>query len=73
MAKQFHYVVMYDESTGKWSVEDETRYLDGNVYDTDAPYSEGWNFPYGEQQDIDDACHRTLEAAMAIMPRIEEE
>ena len=69
---QFHYVVAYDESTGKWSIEDETRYLDGNVWDESAPFGEGWGFPTDEQQDIDDACHRTLEAALELMPKIEE-
>ena len=29
---QYHYVVAFDDQTKKWSLEDETQYLDGNVW-----------------------------------------
>ena len=64
MARQFHYVVMYDESTGAWTIEDDTRYLDGNIYDT--VYAEntgdGWFFAEDNTDEAvqDLACREIL-------------
>lgn len=40
MAKQFHYVVMFDESNGEWSIEWDTtdimlEQVEGTVFDRD--------------------------------------
>lgn len=40
MAKQYHYVVMFDESNGKWSIEWDTtdimlEQVEGTVFDRD--------------------------------------
>ena len=40
MAKQFHYVVMFDEGTGEWSIEWDTtdimlEQVEGTVFDKD--------------------------------------
>ena len=40
MAKQFHYVVMFDEETGEWSIEWDTtdimlEQVEGTVFDKD--------------------------------------
>jgi hypothetical protein len=34
LSTQHHYVVCFDTETGKWNIEDETRYFDGTIYDT---------------------------------------
>lgn len=50
---EFHYVVMYDDRTGKWGLEDESRYLDGNLYDNER---DGWHWP--EEGTADDTQDR---------------
>ena len=39
MSKQIHFVVMYDTDSKQFIVEDETRYLDEQVWDTE---TKGW-------------------------------
>jgi starvation-inducible outer membrane lipoprotein len=64
---QYHYVVCYDDSTHKWSVEDETQYLDGNVWDTAEGewfYPESWTPEYYQDQ----KCRQMVEVLATIWP-----
>lgn len=64
---QYHYVVCYDEQSQKWSVEDETKYLDGNVWD-DVNAEWFWPTDGSEQDEQDRKCRNMIQALVPIWP-----
>ena len=73
---QYHYVIVFDDVTKKWSVENELGFLpDGNIWnqspDDDDDY--GWIIPEdGSLPDlIDQRCHNMLNALVPIWPEVD--
>lgn len=64
---QYHFVICYDALTKKWHVEDETKYLDGNVWDD---VNEEWFWPEdgSEQDDQNTKCYNMIQALVPIWP-----
>lgn len=50
---QYHWVVCFDEETNSFEIEWDLTYhaLDGIVYDTQAPFLEGWSMPDEAQEE----------------------
>jgi len=50
MAKQYHYVVVFDEATGEWSVDYDVslNFDNGHIWDTE---TQTWSAEY---QDVED-------------------
>ena len=68
---QFHYVVMYDTETDKWSVEDEGGFLDGNVWsgqDVDGEPFWHWVEEGTREEAIDSKCTNMLHSLVTIWP-----
>jgi hypothetical protein len=66
---QFHYVVGYDTDAKKWFVDDETKYLDGNVWDND---EQDWFIPRDDTEElIDERCHTMLSTLAPIWPEVD--
>jgi len=58
------YVVSYNTETQKWSVEDETLYLDGNIWDNQ---TEEWYWATSPHDElVDSRCHNMLNALVSI-------
>lgn len=71
---QYHYVVMFDDQSGKWSLEDDSRYLDGNVWSV---IDQEWFWPdennsYPEFV-IDERCRIMLDTLASIWPAVDTE
>jgi hypothetical protein len=68
---QFHYVVMYDSDTKKWSFDpDMTDNLDGNVYTEDDGFF--WAAPeYPNSEIIDERCMIMLNTLASIWPEVD--
>lgn len=66
---QYHYVVMYDTNTGKWTIENEAPYLtDGNVWDDDI----GWFVPTEEPfRTIDERCAVMVSTLASSWPAVD--
>ena len=46
MSRMYHYVVMFDESTSKWSIDvdgEEVAFPNGTIYN---PTTRGWEYGY---------------------------
>lgn len=68
---QYHYVVCFDEETGKWSVEDETKYLDGNIWDE---ADQDWYWARDAREElIDERCTIMLTTLASIWPAVDTE
>lgn len=69
---QYHYIVFYDSEMDVWRVDDDMTYnrLDGNVYNEDAPFGEGWHFPEegSPESDLDDAAISMLRSYISNIP-----
>jgi hypothetical protein len=71
---QYHYVIAFDDQTKKWSLEDETQYLDGNVWDTE---DQEWFWPdennsYPEFV-IDERARQMISVLATIWPAVDTE
>lgn len=60
---QHHFVACFDTETGEWNIEDETRYFDGTVYDTEA---DEWNHAINNDATYakDEELYDTLNAVL---------
>ena len=66
---QFHYIVMYDSDTDKWSLEEDTNCIfDGNVWSE----NDGWFYAddddYPGSYNIDRECLNMLQSLVPIWP-----
>jgi hypothetical protein len=65
---------MFDDQTKKWSVEWESEYLDGNIWD-----EEGKNWFWSDEDNtypefvIDERCRNMLNALVTIWPAVDTE
>lgn len=58
---QFHYIVMYDSDTDKWSLEEDTNsILDGNVWSNDHGWFYADDNDYPGSYNIDTECRNML-------------
>lgn len=76
---QYHYIVFYDSDMDEWRVEDDMTYnhLDGNIYDPDRNFGDGWFFATecSKENDLDYACLTMLKSYIGNIPtpaRVEE-
>lgn len=74
---EYHYVVAFNDQTKKWSLEDETLYLDGNIYNQEEyeGYEGHWfwadeNNSYPEYV-IDERCRTMLRTLASIWPTVD--
>jgi len=67
MSKTYHYVVMFDEETNRWSIDidgEESAFPNGTIYDD----NEGWVYGYagdgnfvGNEQELSEQLSETLD------------
>lgn len=68
---QYHYMVMYDDQTDSWSVDQDTLrsvMTDGTIYNRDV--FPGWSWPEegSLEEGIDEKCHNMLRYLVPIWP-----
>jgi hypothetical protein len=69
MAKQYQFIIMFDEETNRWSVDydsEEHAFPNGTIYDTD---TKTWEFGYagdgnfvGREQEVAEAISNMLDS-----------
>ena len=65
------YIVSYNTETQRWSVDDETMYIDGNIWDN---REEEWSWATGPHDElVDSRCRNMLIALAPTWPKVDTE